>query len=822
VGTPAKYYLAWKEDEEDDSGYKLDKYLAKMCRKDRIIELMRDFIVFDGGMKKLPRVHQYFAVKESQRFVESRENGIIWHTQGSGKSITMVLMAQWILSRNHAARVLVVTDRTELDEQIARVFRDSGQSADTARSITDLQGKLADPGKRIVCSLIHKFGRKGVDDFEAFITDLEHQPSRTMGEFFVFVDECHRTQYGRLHRAMKAFLPGAVFFGFTGTPLLKEDKATTQEVFGAYIHTYKYNEAVEDGVVLDLVYEARDIDQRLSSDDRVDEWFEAKTRGLNDYQRLELKKKWATMQGVLSSRSRMEKIVQDIVFDFSTRPRLRDHRGNAILVASSIYEACRYYELFQSTMFKGHCAIVTSYDPHHRDVVNEETGENTQTARQYIFEIYTRLLASVQKQPGRSKTDTYEEASKKAFVEEPAQMRLLMVVDKLLTGFDAPSCTYLYIDKSMQDHGLFQAICRVNRLDGETKQFGYIVDYKDLFPKVESAVGVYTKPLAAEGFDKRDVEILLETRLQKGRKKLDEALEAVELLCQPVPTPQTDLNYIRYFCGNTELAGDIQDKEQLRLTFYREGAALLRSWAAIADELPGAGYSSGQIDHIKARVLHYTQVREIIKNASGETIDLKMFEADMRHLLDTYIQAEDSRVISRFGDKSLIEIIQLKDLQTGLSSLPEAIRNNKDSAAETIENNVRKKIIKDQLLDPAFYERMSRLLDEIIKRRKQKAVDYETYLRQIGDLIEQLKGEDNGIPDSFNTPGKVALYHNLGENAAYASEVHETVKQSAAYKWRGHKGKENKVRNALASALKEEDRGRLDDLFEMIKAHEEY
>jgi type I restriction enzyme R subunit len=822
IGTPAKYYLCWKEDESDDTGYKLDKYLKKMCRKDRIIELMKDFIIFDGGMKKLPRVHQYFAVKEAQKFVKRGDNGIIWHTQGSGKSITMVLLAQWILSQHSVARVLLVTDRTELDQQIYRVFHSSGQDVETSKSISDLQDKLADPGKRILCSLIHKFGQKGVDDFESFIRDLENQPSCTAGEFFVFVDECHRTQYGRLHRAMKAFLPGAVFFGFTGTPLLKEDKATTQEVFGAYIHTYKYNEAVEDGVVLDLVYEARDIDQRIGSEERVDEWFEARTRILNDYQKLELKKKWATMQGVLSSRSRMEKIVQDIIFDFSTKPRLSDHRGNALLVASSIYEACKYYELFQSTSFKGHCAIVTSYDPGHKDVVNEETGESSQTNRQYIYTVYTRILKKVQKQPGKSKTESYETDSKKAFVEKPAEMRLLIVVDKLLTGFDAPGCTYLYIDKSMQDHGLFQAICRVNRLDGETKQFGYIVDYKDLFPKVESAVGVYTKPLAAEGFDKHDVEILLETRLQKGRKKLDEALEAVDLLCQPVPGSKTDLDYIHYFCGNTELPGDIQEHEQLRLSLYREVASLLRSYAAIADELSGAGYRADQIDHIKAQVLHYTHVREIIKNASGETIDLKIFEADMRHLLDTYIQAEDSKVISHFGDKSLIEIIHIQDLAAGLNQLPESIRNNHDAAAETIENNVRKKIIKEQLLDPAFYERISRLLDEIIRQRKQKAVDYEEYLRRIAALIDQLKGQGSGTPENLDTPGKVALYHNLGGDESYAMEVHESVKASAAFKWRGHKGKENKVRNALKESLRGKDRQRLNELFDMIKAHQEY
>src|SRR5690606_21555600 len=202
---------------------------------------------------------------------------------------------------------------------------------------------------RLLCSLVHKFGKRDVEDFDAWLKDLEGQPSPTVGEIFVFVDECHRTQSGKLHRAMKAMMPNAVFVGFTGTPLLKRDRATTLEVFGRYIHTYKFSEAVEDEVVLDLVYEARDIDQRLGSEEKIEGWFEAKTKGLNDWQKDELRKRWGTMQSVLSSRSRMNRVVADVLFDFSVKPRLSSQRGNAILVASSIFEACRYFELFQST-----------------------------------------------------------------------------------------------------------------------------------------------------------------------------------------------------------------------------------------------------------------------------------------------------------------------------------------------------------------------------------------------------------------------------------------------------------------------------------------
>jgi type I restriction enzyme R subunit len=353
-----------------------------------------------------------------------------------------------------------MTDRDELDKQIEGVFSGVGETIYRTNSGRDLMTQLGQAKPRLLCSLVHKFGRKDVDDFDAFIKELEAQPSPTVGEVFVFVDECHRTQSGKLHRVMKAMMPNAAFVGFTGTPLLKKDKATSLEVFGGYIHTYKFSEAVEDEVVLDLVYEARDIDQRLGSQARIDAWFDAKTRGLNDWQKEELKGRWGTLKEVLSSKSRMDRVVADIVFDFSVKPRLSSERGNAILVAGSIYEACKYFTLFQKTPFKGKYAVITSYNPQAQDVTKEEVGANTETDKQFIYNTYTELLEDVDAKPGMTKTETYEERAKALFIKEPANMKLLVVVDKLLTGFDAPPCTFLYIDKSMQDHGLFQAICR--------------------------------------------------------------------------------------------------------------------------------------------------------------------------------------------------------------------------------------------------------------------------------------------------------------------------------------------------------------------------
>ncbi|MDP8226071.1 MAG: HsdR family type I site-specific deoxyribonuclease, partial [Candidatus Celaenobacter polaris] len=453
--TQEKYFLKWKEDEQDDSMLQLDKYLLKMCDKKRFLEILYDFVLFDGGIKKLPRPHQFFGIKASQEFVHRREGGIIWHTQGSGKSLIMVWLSKWILENNPNARVVIVTDRIELDKQIKRVFEEVGEK-DIVRTTSgkDLMEKLNNPLPRLLCSLIHKFNARDVDNFEAYIEELKSGPSNTVGELFIFVDECHRSESGKMHKEMRAILKNSVFIGFTGTPLLKKDNLTTHDVFGRYIHTYKFNEAVKDGVVLDLIYEARDIDTKLTSEKKVDAWFEAKTKGLNDFQKHELKRKWGTMQQVLGSKSRLEKIVKDVEFDFSTKPRLSSEFGNAILIARSIYEATRYFEMFQDTSLKNRCALITSYNPATRDIATEDTGENTETGKEYVYKIYAELLKDISPEPGKSKSETYEDKARAKFVDEPANMQLLIVVDKLLVGFDAPPCTYLYIDKKMQDHGL--------------------------------------------------------------------------------------------------------------------------------------------------------------------------------------------------------------------------------------------------------------------------------------------------------------------------------------------------------------------------------
>ena len=821
IGTPEKFFLTWKEDEADNTENKLDKYLLKMCDKRRCLELMHDFVLFDGGMKKLPRVHQYFGIKAAQERIARREGGIIWHTQGSGKSIVMILLARWILENNPHARVIVVTDRDELDGQIEGNFAAAGEQARRTTSGADLMALLSGaPTPRLICSLVQKFGKRDDDNFERFIQGLKDNPQRPVGELFVFVDECHRTQSGKLNKIMKAMMPGAVFIGFTGTPLLKKDKQTSLEVFGSYIHTYKYSEAVADHVVLDLVYEARDVDQELGSQDKIDQWFDAKTRALNDWQKDELRKQWGTMQRVLSSRSRMERIVDDIVFDFATKPRLSSERGTAMLVARSIYEACKYYDEFQKTVLKGRCAVITSYNPQAKDVTLEETGAHSETDKQYIYNLYQAVLKDVPAQPGMTKTDVYEEMAKTLFKKEPANMKLLIVVDKLLTGFDAPSCSYLFIDKSMQDHGLFQAICRTNRLDGEDKQFGYIVDYMDLFKKVQGAISVYSSELdhTAGGVDP---DVILEQRLSKGRKKLEEALEAIYLICEPVPPPRDDDAFRRYFCGNTEIATDLAEREPMRASYYKACASAVRAYANIADEMVDAGFSVEEAAQIKAQITDYVNIRDLIRTASGETLDLKAYEADMRHLIDTYIEAKEPRKISPFDDMPLLEIIEKLGIDGAIGGLSDRVKGSKDAVAETIENNVRAKIIKERLTDPAFYDKMSKLLDEIIAARKAKAVEYEEYLQELAKLVATINsGQAGDQPASIKTEGQRALYNNLDHDEELVIKIDQTIKLVRPADWRGVHSREQQIKAAIFAIVGDE--GRTEEIFAIIYHQREY
>lgn len=826
--TPEKYYLTWKE--KSDTENLLDRHLMQVCEKTRFLEIVHNFIVFDAGTKKICRPNQYFGVKAAQPYINRREGGIIWHTQGSGKSLTMVWLAKWIRENVMDSRVLIITDRTELDEQIEKVFMGVDEEIYRTKSGADLIAKLNDTKPWLICSLIHKFGKRGKSgdeaDVDGFVEEIHKAlPSnfKAKGDIYVFVDECHRTQSGKLHDAMNEILPHALLVGFTGTPLLKRDKKTSMEIFGRNIHTYKYDEAVADGVVLDLRYEARDIDQTIRSQDKIDQWFDAKTSGLNDIAKAQLKKRWGTMQKVLSSKSRLDMIVSDILFDMETRDRLQSGRGNALLVTSRIHEACICYELFEKTPLAGKCAIVTSYQPSTTDIKGEESGEGD-TDRLRDYKIYQKMLADyfhIPPEEAVTKAEEFEKAVKKKFIEEPGQMKLLIVVDKLLTGFDAPPATYLYIDKQMQDHGLFQAICRVNRLDGDDKEYGYIIDYMDLFKSLEKSVHDYTSE-AFDGYDREDVDGLLTDRLTKGREHLEEVREAIKALCEPVRPPYDSLAYQHYFCAEDTTDKDaLKDNEPKRITLYKTTTKLLRAYANLANEMEEAGYSAGETRQIQSEVEHYEKVRNEVKLASGDYIDLKMYEPAMRHLIDTYIRAEESEKISAFDDMSLVELIVERGADA-TDLLPEGIRRNHEAMAETIENNVRKLIIDKSPINPKYYEKMSELLDALIIERRADAQSYKKYLERIVDLTKQISDPSRATqyPETVDTPAKRALYDNLDQNEMLVKELDLAVRSNKQDDWQQNLIKTRMIRLAIKGVVGDDEK--TDTVMELVKNQQEY
>ncbi|STR19647.1 type I restriction enzyme subunit R [Helicobacter pylori] len=798
IETKEKYYLSWKEE-----GVLKNLFETIECflKKERFLEFIHDFLIFDKGQKKCARFHQYFAIKKTQEFIQRKEGGIIWHTQGSGKSLTMVWLTQWLRKNTQQARILIVTDRRELDAQIQGVFLGIGEDLYRADSKKDLLSVLFENKKFLVSSLMHKF-----DD-----NDLK-QP--VLKEWVVLVDECHRTQGGKLHKAMKSLLPNAIFIAFSGTPLLKQDKKTSQEVFGNYIHCYKFNEAVSDRVVLDLNYEARSVNQYVSDPEKLDEYFELKTQGLNDIAKTELKKKWVNLQKVFSTKDRLENIVQDIVLDMAKLPRLRNGKGNAMLVADGIPNACRYFELFLKTELKDKVAVITSYEPNIADLKDCGSDESKES---YQYRIYCKMLQNFfdekDEKKALNKIKEFEEKVKERFINEPARMKLLIVVDKLLTGFDAPSLTYLYMDKKMQDHGLFQAVCRVNRLDSEDKDFGCIIDYKDLFDSLQEAHSDYTNK-AFENYEREDIQGLISDKAQKIKKKLEEARDQLKSLCESVKEPKDERDYIAYFCGS-----DLEKNAQKRRLFYQLVGAFLRMFVEL-NHLEKPIYSKEEMQKIKQEAEFYRHLQKMIGLNSGDSVDLKSYNEDMHRILDAYIKATDSKTLIKIEDQGLCEVLAQMDINDFNKALSQVFKNE-SSMAESIANNTKKRIIEKEASDPKYYEKLSSLLNDLILQFREKKLTYLEYLQQIQDLAKKvIDKEDRNYPKKINTNALKTLYDNLDEDEALALETDACIRGNKKDGWVGHNQKEKNLKIALRKIINDEVL--LENAFNLAKHIKEY
>ena len=718
-GTNLEQYSIWREESSKDTIKnlvqnreitQLDRTLFSLLEKERLLRLVRHYIFFDNGVKKVCRYQQFFAVEKTLQRVEKLENGkraggLIWHTQGSGKSLTMVLLSRLLKLSFVHAKIIVVTDRVDLDEQIHKVFAKAQIQAFRANSGGDLLRKLKS-GVGVITTLVHKFEKLRNEKYS--IND---------NTIFVLVDESHRTQNGDLHKAMKKALPNACYIGFTGTPLLKKDKNTLRH-FGGEIHRYSIESAVQDKAVLPLYYESRFVEQDISNEDGLNMRFEHIARNLKEEQKRDLQNKWARFSKISSSEQRQFIIANDINEHFRTY--LQGTGFKAMFATNSKFEAMRYYELF-----KEFGDIRAFYVISHNDSDELDGGK-----KEEVFRHYSKLVDSY------GGLDEYLTKVKNEFI-YGEEVDLLIVVDKLLTGFDVPKAKVLYIDKELKEHNLLQAIARVNRLC-EGKDFGLIIDYRGLLGELDRTLSAYS---ALEGFEENDIAkavINIAEEIQKSR----ECYEKLENLFCSVRFKKDMQSYLV-----------VLESEKIRQEFKEVLSQFARAFAlALSSERCEEILSEAEIKEYKKKIRFYNELRKLAQIRFYEAFDFGKYEVQMQKLLDTFIGAKKVQKIT-----PLINILD-KDFDRQIDSLQD--KNIKaDSILSALSAFVQSKIQSN----PAFYESIAQQIKEIMLAYKAKRISAEEKLLQVEKLKNNvLEREGKKFDDKLETKFAKAVCENLG------------------------------------------------------------
>lgn len=799
IGTPLAFWCKWKRD--------TNKVGDTITEKEayRLFFLNQNFMFFfhygvlnDGGIKKVLRPHQIYAIKAAAKRMPQKESGVIWHSQGSGKSLTMVALASYIQKNFSNPRVVVITDRKELDLQLAGTFVKGGNKLHHAESCSDLLDTLNKGDEWLICSLIHKFGAHNHNDeaekdesgtkvsLDEYLNELQTIIAKKYGNhfsvkgdnIFVFVDECHRTQSGRLHEAMRAIMgKDVMLIGFTGTPLLKKDKGNpynaiksmSERTFGPYIHKYLHKQAVEDKVILDLQYEYRNVEQQLTSKEKVDQKLAALTAGreLTPEQKQMVEERWATMERIYSTKERIERIGYSILDDLNYG-LLKHDWCNAMLIAGSIFQAYRYYKFFSSSDLKGRCAVVTSYDPTDSDIANNSADNNKTTEAKFKYDWAKKSF----EEAGVKNADEYEKRAKELFVKRPAQMKLLIVVNKLLTGFDAPCATILYIDNEIKDHTLFQAVCRVNRLGEDIKdakgdiivkthkEFGRIVDFKNLFNSIENVVTKFNDGSGFEGLDDVDIDGLLDSAVNKCKEKLLAATEAYEGLKTIWESKSlNDLEalseyYIKEYDGE-------EPAQTRRNIMYSITGSMVTAYNNMSDYFSKTDLTAEQINHFASLSREAGTVQRKVKQKSGDDFDPKTLDPDMRQLLDQHIRAEDAETfIPSSADFSFLDLINDNtDVEEATEKAIHEAGGNANGAAEAIEGKARRVNTDWNSGDAEEYRLFSDKLQALLEELKARNA---TAKEKIEALIEHIKAikHGNDAPSDLANRRSKALWNN--------------------------------------------------------------
>ena len=725
TGTPFKFYSVWKEQDEakakeslksaikDREVSALDMTLFALLSKDRLLRLVRHYIVFDKKMKKVCRYQQFFAIEETLKRVSAkkegaRAGGLIWHTQGSGKSLTMVMLTKLLKQIYINSKIIVVTDRIDLDGQIHETFENTDVKAGRASSGSDLIEKLQS-GVSVITTLVHKFEK--VKNQKVVIRD---------GDIFVLVDESHRTQGGDLHKAMKKALPLACYIGFTGTPLLKREKNSFAK-FGGEIHRYTIDDAVKDGAVLPLLYEGRYVGQEVLDPEGLTRKFDLISRELGDEAKRDLQQKWARFERVASSEQRLELIAVDI--NEHIKKTLKKSGFKAMLATQRKYDAIKYHEIFEEFGEIKSAYVISSNE--HEEL---EGGY-----KEYVAKAWQETIR------GYGSEEEYLKHVKDEFIYGD-EIDLLIVVDKLLTGFDVPRASTLYIDKQLKEHNLLQAIARVNRLyDG--KDYGYIIDYRGLLGELDQALTSYA---SLSGFDPEDITgAVIDVRSEIIKAKtyythLDDLFSSVKF--------KDDLE------SYVTVLEDVQKRDDFKewLSQFARAFKLALSSEKIYDIL-----SEDDIKIYKQRVKFYNELRKAVQLRYHEACDFGKYEAQMQKLLDTYVSAKEVNELTK-----LVNIFE-----TEFDDEVQRIEG-KNAKADTIISAV-SAVVKEKMdSNPAFYKSIAQQIQDIIDEYKAKRLSEEEKLAKaklLKDLITgALKPNEDRYPKEFN--GKkilFAIYDNL-------------------------------------------------------------
>lgn len=753
TGTPKKFYAVWNEKSEDNchslinnrTPSKLDDNIYSLFKKKRVLELIHSFIIFDNKIKKIARYQQYFAIAKIMKRIEKVDNtgiragGLIWHTQGSGKSLTMVMLAKVIKREIINSKIIIVTDRKDLDEQIHGTFNNSEVSAKRAKSGRNLI-ELIQGGTTVITTIINKF--ETVKKEKVIINDPN---------IFILVDESHRTQGGDMHKAMRKVFPSACYLGFTGTPLMKKEKSSFDK-FGGEIDRYTIDQAVEDKAVLPLLYEGRLVDQWISDEKGLDKRFELISKNLNEEQKLDLKKKWARFQKVASSERRLEAIMLDINEHFLNNV---EKPFKAMLATSSKYEAIKYHKLFEELGDIKTAFVISSPDTREGYESIDDSDDN----KQFIIQEWSKIIEKY------GDEDKYNDKIKDQFI-HGEEVELLIVVDKLLTGFDAPKASILYIDKLLKEHNLLQAIARVNRLyDG--KDFGFIIDYRGLLGDLDKALNDYSEA-GLDNFDENDLMgAIFDIKEEIAKVKtyytyLEDLFKAVE--------NKNDLESFEVLLGDEEKRQEFYDY----LSHYARALKLALSSDKINDI-----FSEEEIAKYKSKMKFYSELRASVKIRYHESVDFGKYEKQMQKLLDTFISADEvnqlTKLVNIFDESFERELERV----VGDNARADAILSATTSAiTEKMESN------------PAYYEKLSLRIKELIEEYKDKRLTEEEKLKQAKDIRDMMMlqetNETENYPDSIKkNPKAKAFYDNLEStfneavnNSDYTQNVADT---SATY-----------------------------------------